>query len=354
MKRGYSLATHKLLKRIEKVNLRQEYVFDKPEIKKLIKEVYEYLELDVPSIVWCKDTGDERFLRTTWATGATWAARTAGTAWAAGAARAAWAAGAARAAWATWTAGTAGAAGATWAAWATGAARATGAAGAAGITWTTRTAWTDGTDYDFDYLIFEYEYLQGHKGNKDDKKALKAYMYFLELKEAGLGYFAEEDGILYCCPNPILAIDKENRFHSEEKPAVYWKDGLETYFLHGVLLEKDLWKKILDNKLSFKECMALENIEQRMIALKYLGTEKLLKEAKAKLVDDPIRGYRLYKINNIFPRTEYLLKYKDPSTDREYVSFVPPDVGEKKDVIEAVAWKWGKKKSDFIFKGGES
>lgn len=33
MKRGYSLKTHKLIKRIEKLNLRQEYVFDKPKIR---------------------------------------------------------------------------------------------------------------------------------------------------------------------------------------------------------------------------------------------------------------------------------------------------------------------------------
>src|SRR3990167_5734029 len=106
----YSKKTAELLKRMNKVALRQEFVFNKDKITELVKKSYEMFDLKIPKIEWCIDITDKRFLDVAGAT---------------------WAAGAARAAGATWAAGAAGAAGAARAARATGAARAAGAAGAA-------------------------------------------------------------------------------------------------------------------------------------------------------------------------------------------------------------------------------
>jgi len=40
--------------------------------------------------------------------------------------------------------------------------------------------------------------------NKNDEKFLKAQELFLQLKEAGLGYWAEHGEKLYVAPNPLI------------------------------------------------------------------------------------------------------------------------------------------------------
>lgn len=195
--------TKQLIQRIENVNLRQEYVFDKEKISEILKKSYELFSLSMPKIVFCKDITDEKF------------------------------------AWAAWAAS---------------------------------------IDYDFDYFVETFEYCQESKGNENDEKFLKAMFLFLEAKEAGLGYFAEQDGILYCCPNPIVKLDEQLQFHSEIKPAIYWKDGLECYLLNGVNFKKDLWQEIVSKKIPTEKAIKLENAEQRAIALKYIGGERLEKD----------------------------------------------------------------------------
>ena len=79
----YTEKTAKLLARMEKVALRQEYVFDKEKITELVEKSYKMFGLDVPKIEWCIDITDEKFLRATWVAGAAWAAGAAGVAGAA-------------------------------------------------------------------------------------------------------------------------------------------------------------------------------------------------------------------------------------------------------------------------------
>ena len=155
----FSKETEELIKRMEELNLRQEIIVNKERIIKLVEEAYNLFNFKIPKIIWVDDITDMRFQK---------AIMTAGAAGAARAARAAWAAGAA------------------WAAWAAGAAR------AAGI------------DYDFDYFIFTFEYMKTNEINKNDEKFLKAQELFLQLKEAGLGYWAEHGEKLYVAPNPLI------------------------------------------------------------------------------------------------------------------------------------------------------
>src|SRR6185312_10320240 len=142
-----------------------------------------------------------------------------------------------RAVWAVWDAS---AARAVWDASAARAVWDAGAASASRAVWAARVAgavWAAGIDYDFDYFIYEHEYLQDHKGNENDRKALKAYQYFLKLKEAGVGCWAEQDGKLYIVPNPIVRLEGEVgsfRYHAEDKPAIEWKGGTKLYYYYGV------------------------------------------------------------------------------------------------------------------------
>jgi hypothetical protein len=160
--------------------------------------------------------------------------------------------------------------------------------------------------------------------------------------------------VLVCRLPTKVSKDEQGRLHSTTGPAVQWRDGSGQYFLHGVnfsqsleehMSQPELWKKIISKELSFIEILRISNIEQRHVALKLYGAEKLLQEAGAQRIDKSERGNELYKIENLIGgRTLKLLKYKDPSTERIYVSFVPYEY-EKAD--EAMAWKFQLSESEY-------
>ncbi len=276
----YTQKTQELLDRMNVATSRKEYVFDKQKITELVAKLYNLFSFKIPKIEWCVDITDEKFSGAARAAGATRATRAAR---AAGATRAAWAAWAAGAAGAAWAAGAARAAGATGAAWAA------GATGAARAAWAARAA----TDYNGQEYIFSYEFCQTNECNENDRKFNKAQELFLQLKEAGAGYLAEKNDIVYICPNPIIFLE-ENQYHSDQFPAVSWKDGLELYYLDGVNLAKDLWQKIISQKMTFSEIMTIETADQRTVALKY-NPQAILNE-HAELVHKDNRNNELYKI----------------------------------------------------------
>jgi hypothetical protein len=286
---------------MEKINLRQEYVFDKQKIESLLKETYDYCRLPMKNIIYCTDVEDERFARATRAAKATEVAEAACEKGAARATCEKGVAGVARAAWATLATREAGVARA---------AKAACEKGVAGVT---------GTDYEFDYFAIEKEYLMTNKGNDNDKKALFLYEKLFEMRKAGLGYIAEDNNNFYLVPAPIVQF-KDGWFHSTTKPSIKWKNGLEVYMLKGIKFSKELWEKIVQNKLSAEEVFAIENTEERRVAYEMMDKNKL----KAlnplvinKVIDGKGKKMELIEIQGKDEKLKYL-HCIDASTDREY------------------------------------
>ena len=168
------------------------------------------------------------------------------------------------------------------------------------------------------------------------------------LKSGVFAYWVLVDKVIVITSPLTRQVD--NRLHSETRPAVEWTNE-KYYFLWGVKLEQDLWQKIVDKTISFKEIMELKNIEQRMVALKIMDAEKLLEGSKAKLIDKSKRGNKLYLIENIFSQPAYFLKYSCPSTNRIYVSGVEPQVAKNNPNADyLMAWKLGLTFNDYIEK----
>jgi len=358
----YSEKTKKLIERIKKVALRQEYVFDKEKIAELVEKSYKMFNLKVPQkIEWCVDITDKRFLE---------AAYVASAAWATGATRAAWAAwdasatnaaldtlaarvaSATRAAWAARTAldtraaRVASAAWAAWAAWDTLAARVASAAWAARVASAAWAAWAASAASDYNWLefLFAFEFLQTNKGNENDYKFIESQELFLQAKEAGIGYWAEKDGKLYIAPNPIISLNERLQFHSETKPAIRWENGLELFFLFGVRFEKDLWEKITKKKIKPLEILKIKNQEQKIIALKMYGWDNLLKELNYKVLDEKyllINGeplkHQVLEINQNGWIGRFL-KYTDPADKAEGLLRVDHRIDETKSVEGARQW----------------
>jgi len=138
------------------------------------------------------------------------------------------------------------------------------------------------------------------------------------------------------------------RLHSTTQPAIEWKNE-KYYFLWGVRLDKNLWQKIVNKKLSFKQIMSLENIEQRMVALKMMDAENLLRESKAKLLHKSEKGNELYLIENIFRQPAYFLKYTCPSTGRVYISGIDPKIAKENPNADfCMSWKLGITLDDYL------
>src|SRR5690606_38979415 len=104
----------------------------------------------------------------------------------------------------------------------------------------------------------------------------------MQAKECGAGYRVEHENTLYIVPTPLVKIDEQNRFHSPSMPAIRWKGGSKFYFLSGVAFDEALWKKVTGKKPHIKTTLSIENMEQRMAALKHVGAEKLLKAKSSK------------------------------------------------------------------------
>ncbi len=341
----YSQKTQDLIDRMCHIVERKDFVIDKKRAEELILKTYDLFNLMRPQkIVWCIDIFDKNYGK---ACDSARSARSAGSAWSAGSAgsaRSAWSAGSAGSAgsaWSAWSARSAGSAGSAWNARSARSARSAGSAGSAWSAWSAGSAW-NALDYDFDWYIFEFEYCQNPDKdklpNKNDFKYLAYCDLLIKANEAGLGYMVEHEDILYCVPTPLVLIDAQNRFHSLEKPSIRWKGGAEFYYIHGANFDKGLWEKIVNKKLEALEILKLSNIEQRYIALKLFGASNLLKELKGELLDKSNRN-ELYGLKNIIPdKILKLLKYRCPSTGREYVKFVPYEF-ENADVAQA--WSFG-------------
>lgn len=318
-----SKETQNLIDRMCRNVERGDFRLQKEKAEECILKTYDLFGLSRPkNIVWFDDIMNEEWEKIAWS------------AWSAGSNRSAWSDRSAGSAWSNGSNRSAKSARSTWSAWSNRSAGSNGAAGSA-------------LDYNFDWFVIEHEYIKnrkdnpGEEPNENDFKYLEYSELLMEAKEYGLGYRIEWQDTLYLVPTPLVLLDEKNRFHSENKPAIRWKKGAKVYFLNGVKFEKELWKKVINKELSSKEILGLENIEQRMIAIKYKGIENMLEELGAKLLDKTERN-ELYLIENVFSQPAYFLKYSCPSTGRVYCKGVKPEIGKQgnADLAQANSFKW--------------
>ncbi len=165
---------------------------------------------------------------------------------------------------------------------------------------------------------------------------LKRYCNFLR---KGIYYFIpENDKALICMLPKKIQLDDQKKFHSLTKPAILWHDNKGKYYIHGVRFSKVLHEKISKRTITPKEILAIKNIEQRYIALKHYGFDKLIDKLPSKLIDKSKRGNELYEIEIDDQLTAKVIKYKCPSTDRVYLSAVPFEMTK---ADESMAWKFG-------------
>ncbi len=158
----------------------------------------------------------------------------------------------------------------------------------------------------------------------------------LKALEYGVGYRTEWKDTLYVVPTPIVKIDEQNRFHSENGPAIRWKEGHEFYFWHGTSIDK---KIILHpEQLTKKDWMDESNIEIRRCIQEKLG-ERFVTLLKGKTIHKGQRGELIeIDLKDDPDKVAHYVKVKDSSTKREYYLRTPPTI---MDADESIAWTFG-------------
>ncbi len=190
-----------------------------------------------------------------------------------------------------------------------------------------------------DFSILEMDYLEKLNIIRFGSEQLK---YFELLESNMFGYIPLKKNCIVCSFPTIIKLD-EGFLHSTSGPAIEWRDGTKYYFLEGMNMGKRLWKHILLKKFKKKGIFKIKHFFFRYLAIKYYGVENLVDELDTTILDESIRGNKLYRVYNLNIRFAYFLKYKCPSTGKEYFKAIPPnevDTSLDRLADRAMAWKF--------------
>lgn len=144
------------------------------------------------------------------------------------------------------------------------------------------------------------------------------------------------------CFFPVVGICKneEKRFHSDKGPAIQWSDGEKAWFLEGIRFDYQTWKGLVDNTLTAREAIKLDNQTQRRFAIKRIGYAEMVKELGFKEVQTE-GAYKILE-GNLGDDNDGLariLQVKCPTTGYDYFIRIPPT--RDFTIHQALAWSFG-------------
>jgi hypothetical protein len=194
--------------------------------------------------------------------------------------------------------------------------------------------------YENNWILFINEFYPNLKVLQKNKNKIEAIR---KIVEAGNAYIWISKTKLYILPFPEVHLNERKQLHNLNSYALKWLDK-ETYWIDGVKFDKDLWEKVVQKQLSAIEILKLRNQEQKIVALKIYGWDRILSELKPEILDK--KGLL---INGEILEHEVLevrygdwigrfLKYVCPSTHKEGLLRVDHRTDETKTVEGARAW----------------
>jgi hypothetical protein len=141
------------------------------------------------------------------------------------------------------------------------------------------------------------------------------------------------------------------RLHSDEFPAIKWKDKTGIYLINGIKFEKELWEKVVSKKMPFQDILAIKDIDQRTQALKYGNWDDFVKYQEAKKINEftkfDVNGetvpYELWRFpvhsqksgKRLFTKEVNFARYICPSTRQWVTKGVPSNLMT---ISECMAW----------------
>jgi hypothetical protein len=194
--------------------------------------------------------------------------------------------------------------------------------------------------YENNWILFVSEFYPNFKVLRKNKNKIEAIR---KIVEAGNAYIWISNTKLYILPFPEVHLNERKQLHNLNGYALKWLDK-ETYWIDGVKFDKDLWTGVVNQQLSAIKILKLKNQEQKIVALKIYGWDKVLAELKPKILDRKgllINGEVLehqvleVRCGGWIGR---FLKYICPSTHKEGLLRVDHRTDKTKTVEGARAW----------------
>lgn len=201
------------------------------------------------------------------------------------------------------------------------------------------------------YVSF-YTEVCGLKLSKDIQERATIYQNLLQ----SVNYFWTNKDFVIVCARPTKINRNELGFlHSDKEKSIEYPDGWGLYHLNGVRFDETLWRKVTSRQITWKEIMAIVDIDQRTQAMRYGNEEDFAKLGtvidtyQKQTLDGKIINYSLIKIpQGMFTTEAYFAYYECPSTDKKYLSGIDPEIGKRGDIKECMAWKSQITVEDFI------
>jgi hypothetical protein len=194
--------------------------------------------------------------------------------------------------------------------------------------------------YEVIWVLFINEFYPHLKTLQRNKKKIEALK---KISEAGNAYILISKKNLYILPFPEIHVNERKRLHNLNGYALKFLDK-ETYWIDGVKFDKDLWEKVVQKQLSAIDILKLKNQEQKIVALKIYGWDRIVAELKPKVLDRKWLLINGEVLEHQVLEVSYngwvgrFLKYVCPSTNKEGLLRVDHRIDETKTVEGARAW----------------
>ena len=160
--------------------------------------------------------------------------------------------------------------------------------------------------------------------------------------------FFKDEAVICRLPKQVVLSTQGLLNSIGKEPAIVWHDGTKSFYKHGICVDGiNLKKRRLQDLLQTRD------IEQRTALLKDCDFDELMRTAipPPELINKSKRGTKLYEMQLEPGHMARFLVYNDPSTGREYVSYVPP---ETQTADEGMAWKFQLEEKEYENLDGEA
>jgi hypothetical protein len=179
------------------------------------------------------------------------------------------------------------------------------------------------------------------------------------------------DEICFVSKYPRVDFDDTGMIHSEER-AAFEHSQIKRYCLRGINYEKPMWEKIVSRTVNGKEIIALENTEQKSVAIQFLGLEHILKDCRATVLAEQKMEHGVYQVIEVDleddatvevpgnfswgarrfvgaqrPQWARFVKVVCTTTGKETFLRVDPRNEHTKDPMGAIAWTFNMTKNQY-------
>lgn len=183
---------------------------------------------------------------------------------------------------------------------------------------------------------------------------------FRQLAESGVWEIIPFSKEVYVSVKPFKLLTEpegQRRLHSEVEPAVQWSDGYAQCYVQGVYFERPLFEKLVQKKMTAREAVELKNVEQRTIAMRLIGYDKMVKELKGTVIDSKIvpnpktGGDMEYQVIEVDLKDDRVparfVKVVCHSTLKETLLRVDPRSEATRDCIGAISWTFNEETENY-------